>query len=421
MSEIGQPLLTRHRVSGFVPEGSIRLSSVELLIVCFGVFLAPYGNLRFTEIFFTYSDFFFCLSLLILLISGRIHRRPLNEATPIWVFSFTLMFAGLSIGSFYHSGVDRALIVIAQYLTSYLILMMILIRKDPKDSHLLAAIFLASIILVDLNGIYTFYYVGYVPGEVKGVVTGGIRLATKLGNPNLAASINALTMPILLYFWSSGHLKFYFALPLIAIMLLTVVLTSSNSGLFLTMVALSVFSMSVLTKRLMLRLTFGLSILLAGFAAFGGTDLLPSAFQKRVLIALTSGDVSEAGTYISRAKLNKEAIDVIFDERIVVVGIGADQFRERSAQNAPVHNLYLLLWVEGGLLAIIGWILFSGVGMLLWISIKKTGGSKHALAIVATTVTVFLAIALFQPHMYARYWTLPLFLCFGLGLRKSNE
>ena len=203
-----------------------------------------------------------------------------------------------------------------------------------------------------------------------------MRLATTLGNPNLAASMNALTMPILLYFWSSGRLKIYFALPLVAIILFTVVSTSSNSGLFIMMVSLAVFTATILTMRLMLRVTLGVGILVAGFATFGSTYLLPEAFQKRVLTAYTTGEISEAGTYISRVELIKEAIDMIADERIVIVGIGADQFRERSVQKAPVHNLYLLLWVEGGMLAVIGWVMFSGVGVLLWFSIRKAGGSR---------------------------------------------
>ena len=421
MPETGQTLLARYQFGGFVPKGRIRLSAVELFVVCIGVFLAPYANLRFSELFFTFSDFFFCLSLVILLICGRIQRRPLNEATQIWLLAFALMSVGLMVGSFSQSRPDRGLIVIAQYFFSYLFLMLILVRKDPREAYLLAAVFLASIILVDVHGIYTFYQVGYVPGQGKGVVTGGRRLATVLRNPNLAASMNALTMPILLYFWSSHRLKIYFALPLVGIMLLTVVLTSSNSGLFMTMVSLSVFSASILTTRLMLRVTLGVGILVGVLAAFGGTDLLPLAFQKRVLNAFASGNISEAGNFISRTDLIKEAIDVIAEERIIVVGIGADQFRERSVQEAPVHNLYLLLWVEGGLLAVIGWVLFSGVGVLLWFSIRKAGGSKAALAVVATVVAVFLTIALFNPHMYARYWTLPVFLCFGLGLAQQKR
>ena len=72
-------------------------------------------------------------------------------------------------------------------------------------------------------------------------------------------------------------------------------------------------------------------------------------------------------------------------------------------------------------MALTGWIMFSGVGVLLWFAIREAGGAKYASAAVATTVVVFLSIAMFNPHMYARYWTAPVFLCFGLGLAELRR
>ena len=238
---------TRHRFDGHVPGGNIRLSTIERSIVYVGVFLAPYADLRFSEFFFTVSDFLFCLSLAILLISNRIHKWPLNQATQLWFVAFLLLFAGLLIGSLAQGSPIRGLIVIAQYSFSYLVLMFVLIGEDPQEAYRVAAVFLATIILVDIQGIYAFYFVGYVPGEV--VVTGAGRLATVLRNPNLAASINALTMPILLYFWSSGRMKVYFALPLVAIFLVTVILTGSNSGLATMVICLVVYLICIATSQ----------------------------------------------------------------------------------------------------------------------------------------------------------------------------
>jgi O-antigen ligase len=249
-------------------------------------------------------------------------------------------------------------------------------------------------------------------------VTGGKRLATVLRNPNLAAAMNALTLPILLFFWSTGRLKSYLALPALAIVIVTVVLTSSNSGLFSTALCLAVFIAMISTPRLLLRLALAVAIVVGGAALFGSKEMLPKTFQTRVLGALSSGDISEAGTFLSRAALMEEAMHIISEDQIRLVGLGADQFRERSVQSAPVHNIYLLLWVEGGLLALVGWLMFSGVGMLLALAILKGGGDKRALAAVVTTILVFLVIALFNPHMYARYWTMPMLLCFGLGLTQ---
>ncbi|VTZ64138.1 conserved membrane hypothetical protein [Sinorhizobium medicae] len=397
---------------------NLHLAAIERAVVYTAVFLAPYATLRFSELFFTFSDFFFCLSLFLLLITGRIRSRPLEGATSVWLVAFILLFLGIMLGSLFNGSPQRGLIVMGQYLFAYMILMIILIRDDQREAYRLAGIFLVSVILIDIHGIITFYTVGYVPGEGKGIVTGGKRLATVLRNPNLAAAMNALTLPILLFFWSTGRAKSYLAIPALAIIIVTVVLTSSNSGLFSTALCLAVFIALVSTPRLLLRLALGLSIVVGGAALFGSKEMLPKTFQTRVLGALSSGDISEAGTFLSRAALMEEALHIISEEQIKIIGLGADQFRERSVQSAPVHNLYLLLWVEGGLLALIGWLLFSGVGVLLSLAILRVRGDKRALAAVITTILVFLVIALFNPHMYARYWTMPVLLCFGLGLTQ---
>lgn len=418
MSETGMTTAHQLRFASQPSRTNLRLAAIERAVVYLAVFLAPYATLRFSELFFTFSDFFFCLSLFLLLITGRIRSRPLERTTSIWLCAFTLLFIGIMLGSLFHGSPQRGLIVMGQYLFAYLILMVILIREDPREAYRLAGIFLVSVILIDIHGIITFYTVGYVPGEGKGVVTGGKRLATVLRNPNLAAAINALTLPILLFFWSSGRVKSYLALPALVIVIVTVVLTSSNSGLFSTALCLAVFIAMISTPRLLLRLALGAGIVVGGAALFGNKEMLPKTFQTRVLGALSSGDISEAGTFLSRAALMEEAAHIISEEQIRLVGLGADQFRERSVQSAPVHNIYLLLWVEGGLLALVGWLMFSGVGMLLALAILKVGGDKRALAAVVTTILVFLVIALFNPHMYARYWTMPILLCFGLGLTQ---
>ncbi|WP_026186947.1 O-antigen ligase family protein [Ensifer sp. BR816] len=419
MSEIGK---TTTRYSDNHPRAMHGpLSAVERAILYLGVFLAPYATLRFSELFFTFSDFFFCLSFLLLFITGRIWSKPLGEATALWLIAFMLLFVGLMIGSLSQNSPDRGLIVTAQYLFAYVFLLFILIREEPKEAYRLAVIFLVSIILIDIHGIITFYAIGYVPGEGKGVVTGGRRLATVLRNPNLAAAMNALTLPIPLFFWATGRIKSYVALPILALFIGTVILTSSNSGLFVTLLCLAVFTAFVSTPKLLLRLALGAGILAAVVAGFGNKDLLPKTFQTRVLGALSSGDISEAGTFVSRAALIEEALQMMSDERITLVGLGADQFRERSAQKAPVHNLYLLLWVEGGLLALMGWIMFSAVGVLHGITLRKAGADKRALAAMFTTFVVFLTVALFNPHMYARYWTIPVFLCCGLGFAQFRR
>ncbi|WP_105432654.1 MULTISPECIES: O-antigen ligase [Neorhizobium] len=399
----------------------INLSNVERAVVYTAVFLAPYATFRFSTLFFTVSDFFFCISLLLLTIDGRICSKALDNLTGLWLLAFTVLFVGMMTGSLANGDPVRGLVVMAQYLFAYLVLMLIVLRSDPTEAYRLAAIFLLSVMLIDLHGVITFYAVGYVPAAEKGVVTGGKRLATVLRNPNLAAAINALTLPILLFFWSSGRLKSYVALPAVSLILVTVVLTSSNSGLFVTIVSLGVFTATISTPRLLLRLASGAVLVVGALALFGSKDLFPQTFQRRVLDAISSGEISEAGTFASRAALMEEALQTISDRGIWLVGIGADQFRQVSVQEAPVHNLYLLLWVEGGLLAFIGWMMFSCIGLLLLLAVRKGNGDKSAMAAVITTIVAILIIAFSNPHMYARYWTIPVFLSFGLALARLKH
>jgi O-antigen ligase len=394
----------------------VGLDTLEQLLLILAVFLAPYSLFRLPNFFFTASDLFFCLGFFCLALMGRIPPMALREATLLWLSGFGLLFAGIMVGSIVNGDPTRGAIVSVQYAFAYLVLLLTLVRDDLKLVHRLAAAFIAGLVLVDIHGIITFYAVGYVPGEGKGVVTGGKRLATVLRNPNLAAAMNALTMPFLLYFWSRGTLRTVFAAPIAAVLIVTVVLTSSNSGLMVMSLCVLVFVAHTISLRLLLRMTLGGTLLLGVLIASGGVELLPKAFQTRVLSALTSGDISEAGTFVSRSELIQEAIALIHDRAILFIGIGADEFRQLSVQQAPVHNLYLLLWVEGGLFAVIGWIMFALAGGQIWLAVRKAEGPREVLATIAATVGVLLGMAMFNAHMYARYWAVPLLLSYALGI-----
>jgi O-antigen ligase len=163
-------------------------------------------------------------------------------------------------------------------------------------------------------------------------------------------------------------------------------------------------------------LTVGVATAVFILVSAGGTSLLPKTFQTRVLQAITSGDINEAGTFLSRADLMKEAISVISDKGIFFLGLGADQFREISVQTAPVHNLYLLLWVEGGVTSLVGWLLFTLAGLLIWLALWRANGPRPALAAQAAVMAVILSIAMFNAHMYARYFLVPILLVHGISL-----
>lgn len=402
----------RLRVTDFV--------GVEKAVIYLSVFLAPQIALRFGDILFTYSDFLFCLSLFLLLIGRRMPVAPLGGATPFWLFSFVLLMVGLLGSSLVHGDPLRALNVIGQYSFAYVVLVFVLMRDD-QEVHRLVIIYLVGVILVvDLHGIIYYMTIGYLPGSRNGIVSGSGRLQTMLGDANLAAAINALCLPMLLYCWACGRLSALVALPMLGLLIATVLLTGSFGGFAATSLSLAVFFGSVMDKRL-----FGRFILVGGGVAllfyFGGDSLLPATFRDRVLVALTSGDLSQAGTFDDRTQLIYEAFEMIRNHGIILTGIGADQFRVLSVSGAPVHNMYVLLWVEGGLLALLGWLFFLLTAILLGLVSRQLGGSRHVGATLMATIAVFAFAATTNPHMYGRHWLMAVLLSLALVMAQLRE
>jgi O-antigen ligase len=95
-------------------------------------------------------------------------------------------------------------------------------------------------------------------------------------------------------------------------------------------------------------------------------------------------------------------------EGTTFVGIGVDQYREVSADKAPVHNIYLLLWAEGGLFALAGWVALLVILAMGALAARRT--DKLAAALGLSVLSTFIIFSNAAPHMYARMWVVPLLL-----------
>jgi O-antigen ligase len=153
---------------------------------------------------------------------------------------------------------------------------------------------------------------------------------------------------------------------------------------------------------LILRGSAALAVCLAVVFASGYEP--PDVFQKRVLAAFEAGDIEQAGTYKDRLELMREAWQLASET--TVLGVGVDQFRELSEEGAAVHNMYLLLWVEGGLPALAGWLL-----LLLILGAAAGLAYRHdrmAAALGLAVLASFTIASVAAPHMYGRFWVVPL-------------
>lgn len=375
--------------------------SLDRFLLYAAVFFAPFLDLSTDIAYFTLSDAFFCAALVVFLFRRGLPSAPLGILTWSWIISFVLIVGGIHVSSMLEGDTERGVILLLQYSFCFIVLPYLLLGRNEQEAYRLLYVFLAGVIALDVHGILTFYLVGYTPDSA--VVSGNGRLETLSGSSNAAACLNAMMIVVLLWLRLSGKLSFGMSAMLFCVMVVTIVLTSSNSGLIATSAGILGFLACSLRLRQMLRV-LPILALPAMFLMAGGSNYLPSTFQERVLNAVVSGDVSEAGTFESRSDLMKEALNMINTNRTFLIGIGADQFRLKSVQGAPVHNSFLILWVEGGLLSLLGWLLFCSMGFTLWFVARRHGVMPYGRAAVLASFVVFIVVANVSAHIYARYW-----------------
>ncbi len=397
---VGRLLTIRHR--------RFDLGALELPVTRLAIFFCVFPELRPTELFFTLSDLIFALSAVLMLLSGRFRLAPLGPMMVPWMCAFAVLCTGLIVSSLLGAAPQRVLIVLGQYTFAYILLAYIIVRTDESIVDGLIKTFVWGTVCVNVIGLL-IYFTG--ADEQFRFVSGSGRMASFMGNPNANANVIGLTLPFVLYLWFAGKWRLPYVLGTLAVLAYSLLASSSVGGLLWTLTGLAVFLALTLNWRIVAGIAVCLAIAVPLLADLG-TSILPAAFQDRVLGAVESGDMSQAGTFSYRMGLIYEALDVVGDQ--LVVGLGADQYREQSASGNPVHNIYLLMWAEGGLPALIGWLMLPQIIALsaLWVLVRP--GGRLIAATTLAVVVVFLLAATGTAHMYGRFWVVPLHLCSAL-------
>jgi hypothetical protein len=384
------------------------LVALELPVTRLAIFFSVFPELRPAQVFFTFSDMLFCVSAALLLLSGRLRFVPMGPLTVPWMIGFALLSIGLIVSSLLGAAPERVLPVLGQYAFAYILLAYIIVRTDESVVDSLIKAFVLGTVCVNAYGLGVYF--GGVD-ETFRFVSGSGRLSSFMGNPNANANVIALTLPLLLYLWSARKWPRVYVLGSLAILAYALVATGSVGGLLWSLAGVVVFLALTINWRVVVGIAVCLAVAIPLLGKYG-ESVLPAAFQVRVLEAVQTRDMANAGTFSFRMSLIHEALDVVDDQ--LLVGLGADQYRVKSELGAPVHDAYLLLWAEGGLPSLIGWLMLPQIIALtaVWASARPSGRliAGTALAVVA----VFLLVATGTTHMYGRFWVIPLHLCMAL-------
>ena len=381
------------------------LERAEYTVALAVVFFSPMNFLRLQAFYFTLSDAFACLCLMLMLVNRSWPLRPLGPLwTSVWGAGFIVFTSSLLVSSLVNGDPFRGMILVGQYLFSYFLLLPVLVGRPIGQTAGLVRVYVLSVFLMCLHGIYLIEWVGQTNTTF---VSGSGRLTGFVERENECGAVIAMAMVLFLWLVSTGRLPRLLPVVVLPVMLYAVMLTGSNTALAAFSFALAVYLLATLSwSRLVLYAAglVGAVLVLAAHAR----ELLPAVFQKRVLGALETGDLARAGSFDHRLELIYEALERA--NNTILLGVGADQYQVASFLNQPVHNLYLLLWTEGGLLCVIGFLvmLLSGLGPAA-AAFRTRNGFMYAVC-TFSMISMFLLFINAFPHVYGRFWAVPVLL-----------
>lgn len=386
----------------------------DLVLIAIAVFLSPMNYLRASFAYVTLGDAFSVLALLAMLLGGRLPLRPFGAATRAWYACLLLLTGGLVIGSAMNGNLLNGMVVSAQYLFSLILVPMLLLQRSRAETLLLIKVFIAGMVFVMAHGAWVMEF---DPKDFRFITRSG-RLASLVERENAAAALAALAITFSLWLYFVREIGAVLLLAVLAPLGYGLLLTGSNTGFFLT--GIGVVGLVALSGSM--RIMVGTLAVMAGMIFViltWGELFLPDIFIKRVFGALSSGDMDEAGTFSDRMFLIREAYDLT--RRTIFVGLGADQYRTISAHGAPVHNTYLLLLAEGGLMSLLGHVGLIITGIVIgWPNLVSRSNRWFGVL----TITIVVMLALVQnglAHFYARFWAVPWCLALAASLHLEPE
>jgi O-antigen ligase len=379
----------------------MRIADAMLMI---GVFLSGHAVLKLGGLNLTVADVALFAAAAIYLGQRRFNLIPFGALTPMWLLGLGAMLGGLFVSSAVNDDLLRWLDIGSQYTVAFYLVPVLLMAVDTRFAQRLVIIYVAGIVASEIVGILSFFYL--TPSQTAflspGFIAPNHRIGAMAGEPNPNGATIAFALSMLLYAWRKSLVSLKAVIPTSIILLWGLLLSASATGAFAAVISVSM-SLAVMGFGRLMKV--GLVVVIAAGLYLGSGAPVPQEFQKRVGTAIVTGDVTKAGTFEGRAGLIVEAWGQT--DKHLLIGMGADKYRDFSAYGQPVHNLHLLIWNEGGALAYLGLLLMLAMMGILALAGLREKRKEAAMAL--PVVTVFLIYTMSIPHMYSRFWVLPVF------------
>ncbi|MCF8708242.1 O-antigen ligase family protein [Rhizorhapis sp. SPR117] len=392
------------------------INRVAVMVLTLAVCLSSFHVLRVASQNLSYSDILFALAAIMFIAIGRINLSPFRELSPFWFGGLALFISGLFFSSLMHNALDRWVIVASQYLFSYMLLPIVIMGQDRQRIISLIKVFIVSVTLIEVVGVITVYSLSFTDANAlwgPEFMAGNGRLGSFAGESNWNGLLIASTLPILAYAIRTHLFPLIVSVPSMIILLWALTLSASFTGFTSALCAMTIF---LVVSRTRPSPRIVAVVVMVVTALYLGGYQMPEVFQKRVAGAYETGQLDEAGTFTDRARLMADAWKMADDTTFT--GVGVSRFREIHPSGQPVHNMYLLVWNEGGLPALIGWIMMVLILIVLPLPVLRRHPAEAA--VCCGVIFVFLAYTMASPHMFGRFWMVPLMLPLGLILTRPS-
>lgn len=398
------------RGSGKDPFGLVSsgLATPTGLLVAAAVVLAPMNHIKLSSVYVTASDIVALMAFIMMMASRKLSIKFFGPATAFWFMSFFAFMGGLTVSSIVNGNPMALPNIFAQYGYSLLVLPMILGGRSYAQTMALVKLLVASYVFVMVFGAYVVHFVDN-PNHM--LVSGSGRMRSLIQRENECAVHGAIAIVLVLGLYKMGEFRLRTVLLCLPPLIYGIMLTGSVSGLVATILGVALL-ITIVGPFKYLPFSAAAFIAVGGVMVLLGDNFMPAVFQERVLNPLLDRNLSGAGTFSDRALLMQEAFTVMKDT--IFVGLGVEQFREVSSHHAAVHNAYLLAFVEGGMISMLGVIGFFLSGfILIWAAIVERA-NRMVWAITLVVLIIYAVAFNMFPTFFARFWNVPWILLLSL-------
>ena len=362
-------LKSRVDISGFV---------FYVAIFSYALNLKPIAlNLKFGDVL---------ISVLFLLFAAKIFDNAINVfrsyrngAYAYAVFIFSLLAIGI-----FSSSPEKHLTGVLQYMFVYFILVPVILFFVLRNFDMaLRAYISGAIVAAVLTLSFNYFGIEFASGFVEYSRTGGrIYKRAGIGGINDFGFIIATAMVMVFMLNSRERLTNISFVTLMIFLSLIIVLTASRSSLVLLILF---FGLIALKGRIMKSLTLLFALISLVYVSYDYVDVLKN-------VGRFSLDLNSVGNRLEQYSI---AHDMILNDPF---GIGLGSYMDRSITEHPVHNIFLILAVEGGVLSSFSFFIFWII--LMADSLIKKPNGYVSFAIIFAVLVYMQTIT----HVYDRFF-----------------